>query len=248
MKKTIYYCAGTIVFLISILACKKEATEDIPSVNSGVIKGKISDVSGHPLPGVKVTIEHTVWYDNYVYAQTNNDGEYSAELPQQPAGDWTAKAQWEKSAYGQTYKFDLAPSSDDPFNKSGATRNFVWKLNGNRPGNNGFYGAHTDLFAFGADIDLNNMKLVFTPVENTLVDGSPATTIERSVHDVAGTFMATDIPIGKYVVKAVYPGKTILLENRHDDNDPAISKEVVFGKNGFLGETEYNIEFWVSEE
>jgi len=72
--------------------------------------------------------------------------------------------------------------------------------------------------------------------------------IERSIQDVAGTFMATDIPIGKYTVKAVYAGKTLLLENRHDDNGPAVSKEVIFGKNGTLGETEYNIEFWVSEE
>jgi hypothetical protein len=60
--------------------------------------------------------------------------------------------------------------------------------------------------------------------------------------------MVKDIPIGKYSVKAIYPGKTLLLENRHMDNDDAaIDKQVVFGKNGNLGETEYNIEFWVSE-
>jgi hypothetical protein len=45
----------------------------------------------------------------------------------------------------------------------------------------------------------------------------------------------------------VYAGKTLLLDNRHDSGDPAITKEVVFGKKGNLGETEYNIEFWVSE-
>jgi hypothetical protein len=60
--------------------------------------------------------------------------------------------------------------------------------------------------------------------------------------------MVTDIPIGKYSVKAVYPGKTLLPENRHDyNNGPTVEKEVVFGKNGNRGETEYNIEFWVSE-
>jgi hypothetical protein len=248
MKRVIYNCTGCILFSAAIMGCKKDAAENTTTGSSGIVKGKITDAAGHPLSGVKVTIEHTVWYNNYVYAQTNSNGEYTAKLPAEPAGDWTAKAQVEKEAYGQTYHFDLAPSSADPFNKSGAVRNFTWKISGKRPGDNGYYGAHADLYAFGADVDMTNVKLVFTPVDNTLIDGSSATTIERSVQDVAGTFMATDIPVGKYTVKAVYPGKTLLLQNRHDDNGPAVSKEVVFGKNGFLGETEYNIEFWVSEE
>jgi len=248
MRKRVSCCTGCIFFLAAIVGCKKDATENIPSNSTGVVKGKITDAAGHPLAGVKVTIEHTVWYANYVYAQTNGNGEYSAALPGEPAGDWTAKAQVEKTIYGQTYQFDLDPSSADPFTKSGAVRNFTWKVNGKRPGDNGYYGAHADLYAFGTDIDVSNIKLVFTPADNVLIDGSTAVSIERSIQDVAGTFMATDIPIGKYTVKAVYAGKTLLLENRHDDNGPAVSKEVVFGKNGMLGETEYNIEFWVSEE
>jgi hypothetical protein len=60
--------------------------------------------------------------------------------------------------------------------------------------------------------------------------------------------MAKDIPIGKYTVKVASPGKTLLLSNRHNDNDRRqVNKEVVFGKNGSLAETEYNIEFWMSE-
>ncbi len=81
-----------------------------------------------------------------------------------------------------------------------------------------YYGAHVDVYPFGTDVPLEGVKLVFTPTENTLIDGSPAATIERTVEDVAGTFMAKDIPIGKYTVKAVYPGKTLLLDNRHNDN------------------------------
>ena len=126
-------------------------------------------------------------------------------------------------------------------------RNFTWKLSGSRPGTNGYYGAHVDLYAFGTDAQMDKIKLVLTPAENTLIDGSAATEIERTVEDVAGTFMVKDVPVGRYSVKAVYPGKTLLLQNRHDNGEPAITKEVVFGKNGTLGETEYNIEFWVSE-
>ena len=59
--------------------------------------------------------------------------------------------------------------------------------------------------------------------------------------------MVKDIPIGKYLVKAVYPGKTLLLQNRHDEAAPEVQKTIVFGKYGYLGETEYNVEFWLSE-
>jgi hypothetical protein len=35
--------------------------------------------------------------------------------------------------------------------------------------------------------------------------------------------------------------------NRHNDKGAAVKQTVVFGKYGDLGDTEYNIEFWVSE-
>ena len=116
-----------------------------------------------------------------------------------------------------------------------------------KTGSDTYYGAHVDLYQFGTDAEMNKIKLILTPVENTLIDGSPAQAIERTVEDVAGTFMVKDVPIGKYNVKAVYAGKTLLLDNRHSSGDPAITKDVVLQKNGNLGETEYNIEFWVSE-
>jgi len=49
------------------------------------------------------------------------------------------------------------------------------------------------------------------------------------------------------------PGKTnkvqliCILDNRNDDKGAAVNKKVIFGKYGFLDDTEYNIEFWVSE-
>jgi hypothetical protein len=80
-----------------------------------------------------------------------------------------------------------------------------------------------------------------------LIDGSPATAFERNVENVAGTFMVKDIPIGKYTVKAVYPGKTLFLKSKRNPDVEAINKTVVFGKYGYLADTEYNIEFMVSE-
>ncbi|MBV9961422.1 MAG: hypothetical protein JO072_04175, partial [Parafilimonas sp.] len=87
----------------------------------------------------------------------------------------------------------------------------------------------------------------FTPIDSTLIDGSAALAFEGKVENVAGTYMVKDVPIGKYSIKAKYPGKKLLLDNRHDDKGAAVKQTVVFGKYGDLGDTEYNIEFWVSE-
>jgi len=249
MKHLFKRAATLVIFLPVMAACSKKGDTTTPQPSSATVSGKITDASGNALPGVTVTIEHTVWYDNYVYAVTGNNGEYSKQLPDKPEGSWTATAQIERSAYGQPYKFDLDPSSTDAFdNTKTAVRNFTWKLSGLRPGTSTYYGAHVDIYAFGTDAQMDKIKLVLTPIENTLIDGSTATVIEKTVEDVAGTFMVKDIPVGRYSVKAVYPGKTLLLENRHDNEGPALTKEVVFGKNGTLGETEYNIEFWVKED
>jgi len=237
------------LLLLSLAACKKNSgsTSSADGPSAGAVTGKITDSKGNPLGGIKVTLEHTVWADSYVFATTDNSGHYKATLPAEPAGSWTAKAQLEKTAYGKQYRFDLATDHTDPFTRDQATvRNFTWQLSGQRP-DGGFYGAHVDIYQFGTDVDPGQVKLVFTPVESTLIDGTPAMALERQVHDVAGTFMVTDVPIGKYTVKAVYPGKTLLLDNRHDEEEPAVSKTVIFGKYGYLGETEYNIEFWLSE-
>src|SRR4051794_901941 len=224
----------------SLSACKKDANSP-PQSASGNVTGRITNAAGNPLQGVKVTIEHTVWHDSYVFATTDNNGNYKVAIPADPAGDWTAKAQIKKSAYGQEYTFDLAPGSTDAFNcNSAVVRDFTWKLSGERIEAGTYYGAHVDLYQFGTDVSMDNLKLVFTPVESTLIDGSPATTIERKVEDVAGTYMVKDIPIAKYKAKAVFPGKILLLDNRHDDNDaPAAEQPVVFGKYGYLGDTEY---------
>jgi hypothetical protein len=248
MKHTMYLGMLLLLFSYSLPACKKDS--DLSSHSkAGYVTGKVTDAAGHPLAGVKIIIEHTVWQDSYVFATTDNNGNYKVSIPAEPAGDWTAKAQIQKSAYGQDYTFDLAPGSTDAFNANDAvTRNFTWKLSGERSVAGTYYGAHVDLYQFGTAVPMHEVKLIFTPLENTLIDGSPATTIERTVQDIAGTFMVNDIPVGKYKVKAVYPGKTLLLDNRHDDNDaPAVEQPVVFGKYGYLGETEYNVEFWLSE-
>jgi hypothetical protein len=249
MKNFINVLPALVLFTTSFASCKKEAGTTDSSQAAGHVSGKVTDSRGNIINGAKITIEHTVWYNSYVYATSGADGNYKVDVPSQPAGDWTVKAQLTKSAYGQNYVFDLAADNTNAFNGNNSTvRNFTWKLSG-RSGTDSYYGAHVDLYQFGTDVPMDQVKLVFTPYpgEDKLIDGSAAAAIERNVEDVAGTFMVKDIPIGKYLVKAVHPGKTLLLQNRHDEEAPEVQKTVVFGKYGYLGETEYNIEFWLSE-
>jgi len=253
MKYKTYHSLLAFICSTVVIACSKNASlPDTPvtETKSGVVTGIVTDAKNLPVKGANITIEHTVWYSSYLLAASNSGGKYEVLLPDDPAGDWTAKAQLTKNAYGQTYKFDLEPDNAGTFNKnSGAVRNFKWKLSGQRPGGAGYYGAHVDLYMFGADVDMTKIKLLFTPFpgEENLIDGTLAAAFERPVEDIAGTFMAKDLPIGKYTVKALYNGKTLLLNNRHLDDNNEETKMVIFGKNGYLGDTEYNIEFNITE-
>jgi hypothetical protein len=254
MKKI--FLAAIIFSSTSFISCKKETVSSniVSAVNesafkrkAGTVTGAVTDSRGNPLPNVNITAEHTVWYGTYLYGKTNANGKYIINIPDSPAGSWTARAKYTKKAYGVNYIFDL-DGSTKPFTQAdSAVRNFTWKLSGKKPGDNGYYGAHVDLYQWGTDADMTKIKIDFTPLDSTLIDGSPAQPFERTVEDVAGTFMVKDVPIARYSIKAKYPGKKLYLENRHGNGGPAISKTVVFNKYGFLAETEYNIEFWVSE-
>lgn len=247
------------IFMILILsgsiftACKKDTVALRSSSNQsaiavpGTVTGKATTLSGYALQGVKVTVEHTVWAGTYVSATTNQMGKYTINIPAQPAGDWTAKAMYSKTAYGWQYDFDLDGDTTYFKRANGAVRNFVWKLSGQKPGTTSYYGAHVDLYALGTNAQMDKIKIVFTPIDSVLIDGSPAVSFVRQVEDVAGTFMVKDVPIGKYSIKANYTGRKLYLQNRHDGKAPAVKKTVVFGKYGYLADTEYNIEFWVSE-
>jgi len=237
---------------ISFTACRKEAfpvqssSYESAARKAGTVKGKAADSRGNPLQGVNITVEHTVWSGTYLYATTNSNGKYSIAIPSDPAGDWTAKARYSKKAYGQIYLFDMAGNTASFSKADSAIRNFTWKLSGKKQGG-GYYGAHVDLYQLGTDAQMDKITIVFTPIDSALIDGSPAVAFEKKVEDIAGTFMVKDVPIGRYSIRAKYPGKKLYLENRHDDKGAAVKKTVVFGKYGFLADTEYNIEFWVSE-
>ena len=252
MKTNLTIATIILICINSITSCKKETASAQQAFNQsalqteGTVTGKATNWQGNPLIGAPVTVEHTVWNATYVLGKTGGQGKYNIAIPSTPAGRWTAKAQYKKRAYGQDYLFDLDGDTTSFTVNDAVTRNFLWKLSGTKPNGN-YYGAHVDLYQFGTDADMTQIKIHFTPLGDTLIDGSPATAFIRNVEDVAGTFMVKDVPVAKYSIKATYPGKTLYLENRHDDKGAKLKQPVVFRKYGFLGETEYNIEFWVEE-
>jgi hypothetical protein len=83
---------------------------------------------------------------------------------------------------------------------------------------------------------MDKVKLVFTPYpsENKLI-GKHCNYSRKIRGRCCRNIMVKDIPSGKYIVK------TGMMRA------PEAEKTVVFAKYGNLGETEYNIEFWLSE-
>ncbi|HUP14096.1 MAG TPA: carboxypeptidase-like regulatory domain-containing protein, partial [Niastella sp.] len=218
MRKVMQLLFLPILFSFFISCEKEPSGSNDSATQAGTVTGKVTDSKGSPLAGVEIVIEHTVWAGTYVYATTDANGYYKAVLPIEPAGSWAAKAQLIRTAYGQDYTFDLAVDKAGTFKNNAATvRNFTWKLNGQKPDASGYYGAHADVYQWGTDVPMTEVKLIFTPndASDTLIDGSAVPVIERKLEDVGGTFMIKDIPIGRYSVKAVYPGRALLLKNRH---------------------------------
>src|SRR5690349_15541753 len=193
-----------IAFLwLGTASCEKSAVgPDTTSNQKGVVKGKVTDTKGNPIPNAKVVIENTVFLAIYVYATTNAEGNYTASVPN---GSWKASVQIERQFEGINYKFDLCPDNDDPFaGTDGVVRNFKWKLAGARPGGNGFFGGNVVLYTEpGSPFNAGDVELTLTPV-GPLVDGTQGQPITASTVDVGGGEDGIpDVPLGKYKITAI---------------------------------------------
>src|SRR5262245_14182279 len=104
-----------LMITFSLTACTKDEDPSNEPSSEGAVSGKISDAAGNFLQGAEITVEHTVWYANYVIGSSDANGNYSMVVPEDPAGLWTAKGQIEKDVYGQHYVCDLEISNSDYF-------------------------------------------------------------------------------------------------------------------------------------
>lgn len=217
-----------------------------PPVEKGMVSGRATDAKGSPLKNVRIELSHTVWSDKKLSARTDENGFYSVTLPAEPRGNWTIQALHITEAYGRQYHFILDASDNSSFGGvRGAIRNFTWKLLGEHIG--GQYGGEVEVYSTGQSIPLDNVKLIFTPTEEFLVDGSEAKTLEKTLENVNGRFRAGFVPVGKYTVQAVYKGKILKLSAGRTIKQAVESIEVNFQKNEPLAEAAYKATLYLAQ-
>lgn len=181
------------------------------SIEPGVLKGLVTDARGKPLAGVKVFADHTLYHNTNAIGVTDANGRYRIPV-RQPVGSWHATAQLVKQFNGRAFTFDLAPNNNDPFiGSSGAIRNFTWKLTGQRPDGEQFYGSMVIAYAdfFQPDLLLQHVELTLEPV-GALVDGTTGRKITGKLVHTADGEAIRDVPFGRYRITARYapPGET----------------------------------------
>ncbi len=178
---------------------------------SDKVAGQATDTRGHPVAGVQITVCNPVFYDSCLKGTTGSDGRYQIDL--QPNNVWTVNASITKTFNGQSYCLDLEPDTTETFSSaSGAVRNFVWTLQGLRPGKtadgyaSSYYGAvldvsdDTDLGAGWIDPRYVQVTLVS---QGPIIDGSPGGML-TAISGAWNSFAIGNIPPGRYAVSAAY--------------------------------------------
>lgn len=203
LNKFNHYSCLLLLLMIS-LSCKKSGSDN-SGEEEGIIKGQVLDTQGQPLAGVKIIIDNSIVYNKYITTSTDANGNYRARLS---TGSWIAYAQLIKTYNGKQYSLYLDPENEDGFGIKGGTRNFRWKLTGNKKGSlTGTYGGSVLLSRGVGSVlyDSENIEYTLTPVGN-LIDGSAGNVLH--VKEDAGYPRLADIPIGRYQVTAVYKSTT----------------------------------------
>lgn len=193
-----------VALVLLLSACDGSGdSPDKPGTESGYVTGRTVDTQGKPIAAAKILLDGTVFHDSYIHGSTGEDGTY--RIKAQP-GAWMAYASFKKAYNGQTYTLELHPDNSNSFSDDGAVRNFTWKLEGRRPLNEYRYYGGFILVDTATDFheDMEDIELTLTP-SGPLIDGSEGKPLRLHMGDDywVQTFHIEDIPIGRYMVKAV---------------------------------------------
>jgi hypothetical protein len=168
-----------------------------------VVKGRVTDRQGNPIPGAQVFADNTAYYDMNVLAVTDANGYYRIELGTVTPSSWRVGAYYQTEFAGERLEFRLHADNDDPFaGPDGAIRNLEWRISGEVPGG-GYYGG--EVYVYASDVMYENfeyeyIELTFTP-DGPLADGSAGEPFTRTLE---GGARVLDIPVGRYTVTAIY--------------------------------------------
>lgn len=205
---TVGYLLITVFVSIACNASPKN-TESIIE-QRGFVSGKVTDSQGNPLQGVKIIVDHGLFFNTNLTTSTDAEGRYRVKVP---AGAWFAFAQLKKTYNGKTYSFYLKPDNSDSFGNEGAVRNFIWMLTGKteEPLAKGFFGGSVTFEENPRSrtiMDTDEIDFVLTPV-GKLIDGSEGKTLKLRTENKDR--ILKDIPIGRYEISASYQGTPLEL-------------------------------------
>lgn len=198
------------VILCLATGCAKENNlgssddSDSKAPETGYVSGTIKNDRGIPMEGVRVLIDHSIFFNSDLSTITDDEGKYKIKVP---AGSWYAFAQHTAKYNGKNFTFYLHPENAGGFGNEGAVRNFVWKLSGDMPQPlSGYYGGLVTIDSFpGVYINVKEIDFIFTPL-TPLIDGSEGKILHRISKD---NHRILDVPIGKYQLTARYQGKSL---------------------------------------
>lgn len=215
-----------IILSLTVSACKKDDKGDDNNggqPKKGYVTGKITNSAGKPVKGVKVIIDHSIFWNSNITTSSGDDGSYSVKIP---IGSWYAFAEHTVDYNGRRFKLDLHPDNSDGFGGDGAVRNFTWKLSGVKTEPlSGHYGGVVEFNSYVGDYgvpDDRDIVWTFTP-SGPLIDGSAGRVL--TLQSENGNDLR-DVPIGRYKVTATYEGKALKLRKWRTQD--AFATEVTF--------------------
>lgn len=221
-------------------------TDDEPGTEGGGKKGyatgKVTDTQGNPMKGVEVVIDNTMFHASYSLGSTDANGNYQIQLPS--VGTFMASAQIVKEYNGRRYEQDLDVDVYEAFSIDGAVRNFQWKLTGERPEGEGFFGATIGInkALYSVIYDDENIEFTLTPVGN-LIDGSKGKQLKMK----AANGYLEDIPLGRYEMTAYYNGEAgkmpLKLRDHFSDDEYGSTLVIDFEPSTIWGRNSFYISY-----
>ncbi|MBD0378931.1 stalk domain-containing protein [Paenibacillus sedimenti] len=179
-------------------------------IESGIVKGRVSDAQGNPIKGAEVVADNQLLYNSNAIAVTDADGYYRIPLGMR-ATTWLVSARITRPYNGESYTFNLISDNDKPFaSDDGAIRNFTWNASGTKP--EGCYSCQGKVLFYMMDLinpkgstlpppNREDVEITLIP-EGTIIDGSPGQVITGNGTNSPDGFGIQDVPLGRYTITA----------------------------------------------
>lgn len=179
------------------------------TVERFVVKGRVVDENGKPIPGVEVVADNEWLSASYVTGHTGPDGRYRIQLPRAHAS-YSVSAMTKRKIGGQVVEVDLAPDNPDSFASNvGAVRNFSVKLSGQRPDGSHYGGTVLVSKPWDSMLEETDVQFTFQP------SGGGAAFTKKVMRTPDGPAIK-DVPVNTYRVTASINGRPIKVRRRDE--------------------------------